>query len=69
MKYCPRCGNLIEGTINCTECGFIEDKKEEKGSNINIIKRDWSTDVIKIDNDNYKDNKISMNSKYDEWKI
>lgn len=65
MKYCPRCGNLIEGTINCTECGFKTKKKEKEEINI----KNWSTDVIKVDNDNYKDNKISMNSKYDEWKI
>ena len=68
MKTCPRCGNTIEGTLNCPECGFKTDKKKLKDLN-NLIKTDWSTDLVKVDNDNYKDNKISMNSRFDTWKI
>ena len=66
MKYCPRCGNLIEGTINCTECGFKTKKKEKEEINI----KNWSTDIMKVDNSNYKEEyKIETNFRFDTWKI
>ena len=66
MKTCPRCGNTIEGTLNCPECGFKTKKKEKEKINI----KNWSTDIMKVDNNDYKEEyKIEINSRFDTWKI
>ncbi len=65
MKYCPRCGSLIEGTINCIECGFVVDKDELEKSikDINVISnRNISREVINISEEEY--NKIQNNCSY-----
>lgn len=64
MKYCPRCGSLIEGTINCIECGFVVDNKELENNfkDINIISnKNLYTKVISIEEEY---NKIQNNCSY-----
>ena len=57
MKYCPRCGNLIEGTLNCIECGYkINEKKlKENNENIKIItNKNKYPSMMSVDNETYK---------------
>ena len=64
MKYCPRCGSLIEGSINCIECGYIVNKdKLDNIKDINVISNKNSyIETISLSDEEYY--KIQNNCTY-----
>jgi uncharacterized membrane protein YvbJ len=69
MNYCPRCGSLIEENEKCHECGF-KIKKEKLDTNIEVVTNRWSTNIMTVDNNKYKEEyKLPTNSRFNTWEI
>lgn len=63
MKYCPSCGNLLNGKFECL-CGWIEEECESS-EKIGVINSDFKTGAIfcleDFNNINSFDKKIVKN--------
>ena len=44
MKYCPKCGNLLDGKLECS-CGFVIDKDYVKEESHPIV-TDFKTGMM-----------------------